>query len=144
MALFRLEDKVHVDGVVIGVAVVRVDHVRAEHLNIVRNEEAVHRHAEGGRHIIGLVRRAAGGNGVLRVEGRDEGEPCGDRALLNWQFPGFVFTARHAENLSGSAEKILVEVAAGNAVVAAFVFLEHIGAEHFELLGRDGAVGGVG
>ena len=51
----------------VGIAVVRVDHVRAEHLNIARNEKAVDRHAEGGRHVIRLVGGTAGGTGTIPV-----------------------------------------------------------------------------
>ena len=123
ISLFGLEDKVHVDGVVVGVAVACVDDIGGDDLDIIGHEEAVDRDAEGRLLVVGFVGGTAGGNRVLGIEGRNEGEPCGDRAFGNGLGPSVVFTARNAENFSGSAEQVLVEVAAGNAVVALLVLL---------------------
>ena len=81
---------------------------------------------------------------MVGVKRHDEGEPVGDRPLGDGLRPGVVLAARNAEDLGRIAKQILVEVAARDAVVAVFIFRQHVGAEHFKLLGRDGAVGRVG
>ena len=143
-ALFRLQNEVHIDGIVVGVAIPRVNDVGGDGFDVVGDEEAVDRHAEGRLLVVGFVGRAAGGDGMVDVKRHDEGEPVGDRPLGDGLRPGVVLAARDAEDLGRIAKQVLVEVAARDAVVAVFIFRQHIGAEHFKLLGRNRAVGRVG
>ena len=117
-ALFRLQNEVHIDGIVVGVAIPRVDDIGGDDLNIIGHEEAVDRHAEGRLLVVGFVGRAAGGDGMVDVKRHDEGEPVGDRPLGDGLRPGVVLAARDAEDLGRIAEQVLIEVAARDAVVA--------------------------
>ena len=128
----------------VGVAIPRVNDIGGDGFDVVGDEEAVDRHAEGRLLVVGFVGRAAGGDGVFGVKRHDKGEPVGDRPLGDGLRPGVVLAARDAEDLGRIAKQVLVEVAARDAVVAVFIFRQHVGAEHFKLLGRDGAVGRVG
>ena len=58
-ALFRLQNEVHIDGIVVGVAVARVNDVGGDGFDVVGDEEAVDRHAEGRLLVVGFVGRAA-------------------------------------------------------------------------------------
>lgn len=80
-ALFRLQNEVHIDGIVVGVAVACVDDIGGDGFDVVGHEEAVDRDAEGRLLVVGFVGRAAGGDGVFGVKRHDKGEPVGDRPL---------------------------------------------------------------
>ena len=80
--------------------------------------------------------------GQLRVE--HEGRRITIERSSTARAPLAVFRAFDTEDLLGIAQKILVEVATGNAVVALVVFFLHVSEQELQLLGRDGPVGGIG
>ena len=103
-ALFRLQNEVHIDGIVVRIAIPCIDDVGGDDLDIIGDEEAVDRHAEGRLLIVGFVGRAAGGDGVFGVKRHDKGEPVGDRPLGDGLRPGVVLTAFYTEDLGRIAE----------------------------------------
>ena len=120
-----------------------VDDLAAEYRHVVRNEEAVHGQCKRRARLVGAVGVAAGGDGRVRVERRDEGDSLRQQLCGEWLCPRVVL-AGDAEHLGGVAQQIHVEVSARDGVVARGGLTGHVGKQHVELLGDDAAVGRVG
>ena len=126
----------------VGIGKFRVDHLGEGHGNVRRYEETVDRE-DVLPFVVRTVGVAATRNRVVGVERSDETRASAVQNPFWKRLCPSVFNVAFAEINRTVAENILVEVAAGDAVVALCVFGVDVVKDQFELLGRDLAVGSV-